>query len=200
VSTVWPSAMTQKKDAIEAMDRYLRAGKSVCPHARRATIHYAMDNEALGPMLAAIKPSEAGVVIASRELAGFEGTKRWAQDTILSLFVATTSSAHPTLSLRQARELVRAQAEPALRNDDDPRRLYLPVKGEPVLPVCMAPVYPATHPRFSPAAIIVLTFLDDVEGVEIPALREAMKREHGFVYDAKELMLPLPELADGRAP
>jgi hypothetical protein len=192
--------MTRKADAIDILDGYLRAGKSVCPHARKATIHYAMDNEALGPMLAAIKPSEAGVVIASRELAGFADTKRWAQNTALSLFVATTSSAHPTLSLRQVKEFVRAQAEPVLRNDRDPRRLYLPVKGKPVLPVCLAPIYPAKHPRFSPVPIVVLTFLEDVDGVEIPSIRDAMQREHGAVYDAQELVLSLPVQAEAKTP
>jgi hypothetical protein len=195
-----PGYITRKADAIDILNGYLRAGKSVCPHARKATIHYAMDNEALGPMIAAIKPSEAGVVIASRDPAGFADTKRWAQDAVLSLFVATTSLAHSTLSRRQVKGLVRAQAEPVLRNDNDPRRLYVPVKGKPVLPVCLAPIYPAKHPRFSPVPIVVLTFLEDVDGVEIPSIRDAMQREHGVVYDAQELVLPLPVLAEARAP
>jgi hypothetical protein len=89
------------------------------------------------------------------------------------------------------------KTEPILRNGDHPCRLYLPVKGKPVLPVCMAPVYPMTHPRFSPMPIIILTFLEDFDGVEIPAVREVMKREHGCVYDVQELVLPLP--ADGEA-
>jgi hypothetical protein len=191
VSTV-AGFMTRKSDAIAIVDAYLRAGKSVCPHARKATIHYATDNEAFGPMLAAIKPSEAGVVIGSREVDGFEATKRWAQDTVLSMFAAAASLAYPSLSHKQVKDLVRAQAEPVLRNDLDPRRLYVPVRNQPVLPVCMAPVYPATHPRYSPRPIIVLTYLADVEGIAIPAVREAMAREHGHVYDAKELVLPLP--------
>jgi hypothetical protein len=192
--------MTRRTAAIDTVDAYLRAGKSVCPHARRATIHYAMDNEALGTMLTAIGLSEAGVVIASRELDGFAATKRWAQDTVLSMFTAAASLAYPSLSLRQVKELVRTQAEPVLRNDLDPRRLYLPVRNQPVLPVCMAPLYPATHPRYSPRPIIVLTFLVDVEGIKIPAVREAMAREHGHVYDAKELVLPLPVQAEANAP
>jgi hypothetical protein len=192
--------MTRKSDAIVIVDAYLRAGKSVCPHARKATIHYAMDNEALGPMLAAIKPSEAGVVIAGRELDGFAATKRWAQDTVLSMFAAAASLAYPNLSLREIKDLVRTQAEPVLRNDIDPRRLYLPVRSQPVLPVCMAPVYPTPHPRYSPRPIIVLTYLADVEGIKIPVVREAMEREHGHVYDAKELVLTLPVQVGAKAP
>jgi hypothetical protein len=192
--------MTRKSEAIDAVDRHLRAGGSVCPYARKATIHYAMDNEALGPTLLAMETTEAGVVVASASPASFGDVKRWAQDTVLSMFVAVTSLMHPNLSRRQVKEYVATSIEPVLRNDDDPRRLYLPVKGKPVLPVCLAPVYPVTHPRFSPAAIIVLTHLEDVDGVEIPAIREAMKREHGSVYDAQELMLPLPASVEGRTP
>jgi hypothetical protein len=139
VGTV-PGSVTKKADAIETIDAYLRAGKSVCPHVRKATIHYAMDNEALGPMLRALEPSEAGVVVASRDVDGFDATKRRAQEAVLSMFVATTSSAYPTLSRRDVKELVRSQAEPVLRNDLDPRRLYIPVRNQLVLPVCMAPV------------------------------------------------------------
>jgi hypothetical protein len=64
----------------------------------------------------------------------------------------------------------------------------------------MAPVYPATHPRFSPRPIIVLTYLSDVEGIAIPVVREAMAREHGHLYDAKELVLPLPVQAEATPP
>jgi hypothetical protein len=109
--------MTMKTDAVEAVDRYLRAGGSVCPYARKAIIRYAMDNEALGPMLIAFERSEACVVIASTALNGFLDVKRWAQDTALSTFVAATSLAYPRLSRRQVKERIRTDTEPALRSD-----------------------------------------------------------------------------------
>jgi hypothetical protein len=59
----------------------------------------------------------------------------------------------------------------------------------------MAPLYPVTHPRFSPLAIIVLTLLEDINGIDIPAVRDVMKREHEYVYDARELPLPAAERA-----
>jgi hypothetical protein len=98
------------------------------------------------------------------------------------------------------REHVRTQTEPVLRNDDHPCRLYLPVRNKPVLPVSMAPIYSVPHPRFSPMAILVLTFLEDIDGVEIPAVRDVMRREHGYLYDAQELVLPLPAGARSRQP
>ena len=192
--------MTRKTDAIHLVDRYLRAGESVCPYARKAKIHYALDNEALGPTLMAIERSEACVVIASEAPDGFPDVKTWAQDTVLSMFVVLASLSNPTWSRQHARDHVRTHTEPVLRNDAHPCRLYLPVKGKPVLPVCMAPVYPVTHPRFSPMAIIVLTLLEDIDGVEIPAVREVMRREHGYVYDAQELVLPLPRAVPAITP
>jgi hypothetical protein len=90
------TVMTQKKDAIEVVDRYLRAGGSVCPYAKTATIHYASDNEALGPTLLALGNGEASVVVATKAAADFGDLKRWAQDTVLSLFVAATTLAYPT--------------------------------------------------------------------------------------------------------
>jgi hypothetical protein len=58
------------------VDRYLRAGESVCPYAKRAKIHYAMDNEALGPTLLAMERSEACVVIASSSSDSFPRSRR----------------------------------------------------------------------------------------------------------------------------
>jgi hypothetical protein len=96
--------MTRKSAAIDIVYGYLRGGKSVCPYARKAKIHYAMDNEALGPTLMAIEGSEAGVVIASQPLDGYLDVKKWAQDTVLSMFVALGSLSNPTWSHRQVRE------------------------------------------------------------------------------------------------
>lgn len=186
--------MTLKTDSIKTIDDYLRAGKSICPYAKKAEIHYAVDNEPLWPMMRAIKRYEAGVVICLRRVSmDFWTTKIWAQDTILTMFVATAQHGNPQWSHRQAREHVYAHIGPVLRNDNDPRRPALAVDGKPMVPICMAPVYPTTHPRFSPIPIIVVTWYEDLHGVVIPAVRDAMAKEHGSVYDALEIMLPLPK-------
>ena len=83
-----------------------------------------------------------------------------------------------------------------LLDDADPRRPVLSCDGAPLYTICMSPVYPVTHPRYAPRAVVVATWQADVAAGSVePAfsrIRAAMKREHGSVYDADELMLPLP--------
>ena len=62
--------------------------------------------------------------------------------------------------------------------------------------ICMAPIYPTAHPRYAPHTILVVTWSDDVGAAQdtgvVAKIREAMAKAHGAVYDANELMLPLP--------
>jgi hypothetical protein len=54
----------------------------------------------------------------------------------------------------------------------------------------------ATHPRYAPHTILVVTLGDDVAAAQgtgaVAKIREAMAKAHGHVYDANELVLPLP--------
>ena len=66
------------------------------------------------------------------------------------------------------------------------------LRGRALITICMAPVYPTLHPRYAPAAVLILVHVEDVDGIEFPAVRSAMRAQHGYLYDANELMLPLP--------
>ena len=68
--------------------------------------------------------------------------------------------------------------------------------------ICMAPVYPVAHPRHAPHTVLVVTWSDDVNAAltsgAVPKIRAAMNAAQGHVYDANELMLPLPMQSAGR--
>jgi uncharacterized Zn-finger protein len=184
--------MTYKSDAIEKLKTYLEAGQSVCPYAKKAELHYAMANEALGQLLTGFKRYEAAVVIADKEPGDFWATKRWAQDTLIKMFVTMAGIGNPEWSHRQCREHVYTHIAPTLRDDNNPRMVSLAVRNKAVITICMGPVYPMSHPRYLPLSALILTWYDDLHEVALSGVRDIMKREHGHVYDALELMLPLP--------
>jgi len=124
---------------------------------------------------------------------GFEDTKTWALEVFLELMMcfglnAGVNENELTPAIDQVRTMMLDRYEP--------RRPMLGCGNEPLYAICMAPLYPTTHPRYAPRAVVIVTWQADVAAVrDRPArahIHKAMAREHGFVYDADELMLPLP--------
>lgn len=189
-----------------SIEAFLGGGGSVCPFAARSRRHYATVGEPLRfyrPIIRAAaqlfahtkgkNPPGALLVVGKQDPDGFEATKVWAREVFMEMMacfglIAGASEAALEQSLADARAI--------LLDDADPRRPVLGCDGAPLYTICMAPVYPTTHPRYAPRAAIVATWQADVAlAAAEPAfsrIREAMKREHGHVYDADELMLPLP--------
>lgn len=80
----------------------------------------------------------------------------------------------------------------------EPKRLMLSCANKPLFAICISHLYPTMHPRYAPVTALVITRQVDVAAMQHhPArakIHQAMFREHGFVYDADELMLPLPKI------
>lgn len=191
-----------------SIEAFLQYGGSVCPFASGTRRHYATVSEPLRlyrPVIRASaelfsrtkgkRPPGALLVVSMREPERFEATRYWAREVFMELMRCFGSMAGaPENELE--RSLTDALA--VLLDDADPRRPVLACDGAPLYTICMAPVYPVTHPRYAPRAVVVSTWQADVAAGSVePAfsrIRAAMKREHGSVYDADELMLPLPEV------
>lgn len=199
-------------------EAFIRGGGSVCPFAARsqrlyATIGDRPPREARPLLLGAAYgfprtmgklPPGALIVVGAVE--GFEPTKTWAREVFLELMICLVivGGSNPEFEAKLVDHVDR-EVRPVLFDDADPKRPVLACNGLPLFAVCMAPVYPKNHPRYAPQPAVVVTWKADVQLASTdPALsriRAAMKREHGSVYDADELMLPLPgtEPATSRA-
>jgi hypothetical protein len=129
--------------------------------------------------------------------ASFVATKAWAIDAFLALHVATSvASGAPVLVAERYAE---HEIRPMFLDEKIPTRPMLGLMGEPLYAVCMAPVYPETHPRYAPHPIVVVTWVRDIAEVHalpkvLAAIRERMRAGHGSLYEADELMLPWPML------
>ena len=193
----------------QAMDleAFLSKGGSVCPFAVRSARIYAtvgieprLDRPRLRSAAKSFSETRGQTpngtllvlqrVDATRRPSDFEHTKTWAREVFLELMtcfglVSGASEAELTPAIGQVRAM--------LFDEHEPRRPMLGCGAEPLFAICMSPLYPATHPRYAPHAVVVVTWQADVAAVhDLPArehIRRAMVREHGVVYDADDLML-----------
>jgi len=196
------------------LEAFLSRGGSVCPFATRSARDYATvgAEPRLGRahLRRAVEgfaetrgqaPNGALLVLrrteASHPPSDFECTKTWAREVFLELMTcfglvggATEADLSPVIG----------KVRTMLFDEHEPRRPMLGCGDEPLFAICMSPLYPAAHPRYAPHAVVVVTWQGDVAAVhDHPArahIRRAMAHEHGFVYDANDLMLPLPSEAD----
>ncbi len=190
-----------------SIEAFLQGGGSVCPFAAGSRRHYATVGEPLRlhrPIILAAarlfantrgsSPPGALLVVGQRDPEGFDATRTWAREVFLE-----TMTCLGLVDGATEAEMERpvAEARAVLFDDADPRRPVLGCGGARLYTICLSPVYPRTHPRYAPRAAVVATWQVDVANACVePAfsrIRAAMKREHGSVYDADELMLPLPE-------
>lgn len=189
-------------DRTTAVKHHLQAGKSVCPFARvcplqlatvstnpradRANIHQAVTTFAA-------ERGNALVLLATAD-EDFTATTVWARETFLELMVCCSQISHPTVPVPQIEDHVERTVRPILSSHEI--RPYLSLHAKTLMTICMAPIYPTAHPRYAPHTILVITWSADVAASQGTAaaskIRQTMARTHGHVYDANELMLPLP--------
>jgi hypothetical protein len=176
---------------IRAVREHCEAGRSVCPFAVSRPLRYATDGEPLVPLLSAMRLQEAAVIVADRSPVTFAATREWAFRTFLSALRAAVVVSHPLLATSERRAAV-AGVERELRDDASPTFPMIGLRDRPLITICMAPIYPAAHPRFAPRAALVLVHEVDATAIELPRVREAMIAQHGSLYDANQIVLPLP--------
>jgi hypothetical protein len=182
-----------------AIARYFQEGSNVCPFAKTCPLELAAvsanpraDRAALLRTVAAFAAARGNaIVLVARVDKGFAATATWAAETFLELMLCCLQIDHPTLPIVEAEQHVEQVIRPALSSSVI--RPHLTLHGAALMTICMSPLYPTTHPRHAPQTILVTTWSADVSAAgSISKVREAMAREHGTVYDANELMLPLP--------
>jgi hypothetical protein len=195
------------------MDEFIRNGGSVCPYARGSDRIYATvgrnprtDRASILPALHRFSATRGqspngALLILGPDFKGFDATRDWARDVFLELMVGF--GLVDGLDERAVVTYIEQNVRPMLLDESEPRRPVLGCREAPLFSICMAPVYPKTHPRYAPRPVVVVTWHEDVGAVQgrEPAasqIRQAMLREHGSAYDADELMLPWPN--DGRKP
>lgn len=191
---------------MNSIEAFLQAGGSVCPYAAGSRrIHVAADGppfdrkrliDAAAQFAATRNKQPYGALIVRGSTKEFEATKTWARELFLELVVCFDAIGAWAASDADTVRYVNKHVRPMLFDDAEAIRPALSCDNFPLYTICMAPVYPATHPRYAPQAVVVSTWQADVAtGSVEPAfsrIRAAMRREHGSVYDADELMLPLP--------
>lgn len=183
------------------VEDYLREGGSVCPfaaHSRRVYVDDADGPDAMRKAVERFAATQSAPIRGALLVVGspdtFEGTKTWAREVFLELAYHFIMHAGATSVV--AWDHVQTNLRPALSDDANPMRPVLACDEQPLFCICMAPVYPPTHPRYAPEPVVVVTWQVDIFAAftqpTVDRVRAAMKREHGSVYDADELMLPLP--------
>jgi len=196
-------------DRVIAIKHYLRAGKSACPFARACPLQLVTvsttpraDRADIFQRIAtfAAERGNALVLLATTD-EDFTATTVWARETFLELMICCSQISHPTVPAPQIEDHVERTVRPILSSHEI--RPYLALHAKTLMTICMAPIYPAAHPRYAPHTILVVTWSDDVAASQATGatskIREAMARAHGHVYDANELMLPLPVAKESTA-
>ena len=195
-------------DRTTAVKHHLQAGKSVCPFARACPLQLATvstnprtDRADILQAVAtfAAERGNALVLLATAD-EDFTATTVWTREAFLELMVCCSQISHPTVPVPQIEDHVERTVRPILSSHEI--RPYLSLHAKTLMTICMAPIYPAAHPRYAPHTILVVTWSDDVTASQdtgaTSKIRETMARTHGHVYDANELMLPLPVAEESR--
>jgi hypothetical protein len=185
-----------------AIKSYLHAGKSVCPFAKTCPVELASVSANPRADRAGILRSVAtfatargnAIILLAKTDEGFAATASWAAEAFLELMICCAQISQPSVAIAEIEHYVESTIRPTLSSDEI--RPHLALHESALMTICMTPVYPAEHPRYAPHTILVVTWSADVDEAlgagGIPKIREAMAKAHGHVYDANELMLPLP--------
>jgi hypothetical protein len=192
-------------DRVETVRNYLQAGKSVCPFAKVSPLELVTvstipraDRAIIIPSVVAFAAARGNALVLLAEAdANFTATTAWATEAFLELMVCCSWLDQPMVPIAEVERHVERDIRPIL--DSPVLQPHLGLRAKALMSICMAPVYPAAHPRYAPHTILVVTWIDDVAAAQstntVAKIRAAMAREHGSVYDANELMLPLPATA-----
>ncbi len=187
---------------------YLQAGKSVCPFAKVSPLSLVTvsarprdDRSAILQGVAAFAAArENALILLSKTDKTFAATKAWATTAFLELLICCVHFDQPTLPIAEIEQYVERAVRPTLNSAEI--RPHVALANKALMTICMAPIYPVDHPRHAPHTILVVTWSDDVNAAltsrAVPKIRAAMLAAQGHVYDANELMLPLPTQSAGR--
>lgn len=202
----------------DAIKNYLQAGKSVCPFARACPLELATvstnpraDRAVILRSVTAFAAARGNAIVLLAEAdKDYAATAAWATEAFLELMICCEQVSQPLVPIEavlarraEIEDYVERIIRPTLSSPEI--RPHIALHDKALMTICMAPVYPADHPRHAPHTILVATWSDDIgavlgTGASPPKIREAMAKAHGHVYDANELMLPLPTVASPRAP
>lgn len=184
-------------EPIGRLQDFLRRGGSVCPLAARSRVLYVLEGEMhdLRRELLMLSARESLAVVARVEPPDYAGVRSWAFSRFAEAFDVGLVLSSPGLTAASRMNMM-LRVERDLRDPAVKTRPYVAVRGEPLVSICLSPVYPDGHPRHAPSTCLVMTWVEDVARVgEIPAVRAVMKERHGSLYDANELVLELPTSA-----
>lgn len=179
---------------ISVTKKYLEDGNNVCPFSSSKDTKYISDSEDFRSTLKSFQDNQAIVIeTSSRDLGSFKALKKWARSTFLKVLAHATSVTSPELSDINIWRFIDSNIAPILNDDNSPVHVGVALYNKPIIAICMSPLYPAHHPRYAPNTIIVLVWLSDIENIgALQKVRKVMLKEHGSIYDAIELVLPLP--------
>lgn len=195
---------------IKAVTGFFRSGECVCPFTQYAELHFAMASstprfqridlrraliqfsETMG-----MNPAHSVIVVRQDGDSDFDQTRQWARAVYLELNTVCALISHPLVSVEQVETQIEREVKPVLFDDSNPRRPSIILSEQPTITICLAPCYPRSHPRWAPVTLLSMAWHIDIalaqtQGV-VKKIREKMLNEHGILYDADELMLPLPK-------
>lgn len=188
---------------ISLVKNFLEGGGSVCPFAPACPKIYCEDSGDLCVALEGLASNGALVVVSTDEAfpalrrvapdrTEFEETTLWANSVFMALYFCCLRLRFPEAPTMNIVHFIQQEVASVLASDQVRPVLNLK-EGGPLITFCMAPMYPRSHPRYAPTPIVVVNRLYDANAVgEQPKVRKVMEREHGHVYDAHELVVPLP--------
>jgi hypothetical protein len=189
----------------DTIKSYLQAGKSICPFAKACPLELATvstnpraDRAAILRSVTAFAAARGNaIVLLAKADKGFTATTAWAREAFLELMICCSQISQPAVPVTEIEDYVERAVRPTLSSHEI--RPHLALHAKALMTIYMAPIYPAAHPRYAPHTILVVTWSDDVGEAQgtgaILKIREAMAKAHGHVYDANELMLPLPTVS-----
>lgn len=186
-------------DRAATIKSYLQAGKSVCPFAKDCPFELAAVGtspradraDILRSATAFAKSRGNAIILLANADQGFAATATWAAEAFLELLICCVQISQPEIPIADIEDHVERIIRPSLSSTVI--RPHISVGTNALMTICMAPVYPAAHPRYAPHTILVSTWSADVQTVgAVPKIQAAMAKAHGHVYDANELTLPLP--------
>src|SRR6185369_912277 len=200
-------------ERLQAAETFIRSGDCACPFARSVSTHPLELSTAprfdrkkiLRPMRAfsptqGLSPAHVLLAVSSEEPGEHRQTKEWAVEAFLVLNLVAAIVSYPDHDVAILEQAVYGKTRDVLLDRTSPRRPHIVLGRMPLITVCMSPVYPPKHPRYSPCTMLVSTWHMDISLAQTPQVTAAMRArceaEHGRQYDADELMLDLPEFAN----
>jgi hypothetical protein len=191
---------------IGRINNWLKNGGSICPWARSAPLTFLIPG-ATDLQVCDLHEFAAQQVAGALVMVALDDTINdhdylevvcWARKAFLEILRSCTLASIPDIEERELKHAVQGVGK-LLADPHATMRPYLALKERALYTICMAPMYPEGHPRWAPHAMLIATYVDDVAQAKrrsdagVRAVRDQMTAATGAVYDANELVLPLPK-------